>query len=120
LIADGDPGIRSLLLRLFSKWDSLLIEVEDADKVLNVVRGSKPEVVILGDDLGKSDAMEIAAQVRRGQRGTKVAVVVLSGYEAPAGRSEEEDRPYDLWVIKPFQVRTFADRVHEAFIKRWA
>lgn len=116
LIADGDPGIRALILRLLEGWDSLLIETADGEEGIQIAQWKCPELAILGDDLGCKGAPAIAEEIRRMRLGRRCVIVILSTEEAPT-QSEGAPR-YDWWVRKPFSVLEFRDSALALFRRR--
>ncbi|HEX4085510.1 MAG TPA: response regulator transcription factor [Chthoniobacteraceae bacterium] len=81
LIIDDHPVVREGLTRIIEREPDLSIcgEMGAEGKPLNVVEREKPELVLLGLNIGESDALDLVKRLRA--RSARVRVLVISMYD---------------------------------------
>ena len=111
LVIDDDPAIRETLARELALAGYETVTAADGEEGKALFARSAPDLVITDLAMPRADGMAVIAAVRRGERGERTPIVVLSV------RGEEEDkvRALDLgaddYVTKPFSLRELLARV---------
>ena len=111
LVIDDDPAIRETLARELALAGYETVTAADGEEGKALFARSAPDLVITDLAMPRADGMAVIAAVRRGDRGERTPIVVLSV------RGEEEDkvRALDLgaddYVTKPFSLRELLARV---------
>lgn len=111
LVIDDEPPIRRLLKTSLAAQGYRVLEAESAADGLRLVRGLRPDVVIL--DLGLPDQDGISV-IRTLRTFSAVPVIVLSSRGDERGKVEALDLGADDYVTKPFGMGELIARIRAA------
>jgi len=114
LVVDDEQLVRHLLLRLLTLEGYDVLEAEDGQVALELLRSSQPDLILLDVMLPSRDGLDVLAEIRRS---TNIPVILISA------RGEEADRVVGLkmgaddYVVKPFSAAELAARI-ESVLRR--
>lgn len=77
LVADNDPDVRAIIVRLLSADGYDVVEAGDGEKALEMVLEDPPELVVLDVYMPKLSGLDLLYQMRA--RGMQTAAIVVSG-----------------------------------------
>ena len=114
LIADDEPEIRNLLRLYLENENYHVIEAEDGQRALDLLRAEQPALCILDIMMPKMDGWQVCREIRET---SKVPIIMLTA------RSEERDElqgfelGVDEYISKPFSPKILVARVN-AILRR--
>lgn len=102
LIADGDPGIRSLV-KLTLDGDSYdVVEAADGESALIQVARHRPHLVLVDSLLPGASGTAVCRSLKAQPETRGVVVVVLHSRDESAGGDRGEEVGVDGYLAKPF------------------
>jgi DNA-binding response OmpR family regulator len=101
LVAEDDPGLRSVLERGLRRSGYVVDAVPDGDRALRYLRGYDYEVAVLDWRMPGTSGMDVVRQIRR--LGSRVPVLMLTARDTTADRVEGLDAGADDYLVKPFE-----------------
>lgn len=101
LVAEDDPGLRSVLERGLQRAGYVVDAVPDGERALRYLRAYEYEVAILDWRMPGTSGLDVLRELRR--RGSPVPVLMLTARDATADRVEGLDAGADDYLVKPFQ-----------------
>ncbi|HEX4303040.1 MAG TPA: response regulator transcription factor [Rhizomicrobium sp.] len=116
LIVDDEPPIRRFLRTSLTAQGYDVIEAEDGQMALDLVRRNTVGLVVLDLGLPGMDGFEVIRRVR--ESGSAVPVVVLSVRADEAGKVQALDLGADDYVSKPFGMDELLARIRAALRHR--
>lgn len=100
LVAEDDPGLRSVLGRGLREGGYVVDEVANGQEALDYLRAYEYEVVVLDWRMPLVSGLEVIEQMRHS--GSLVPVLMLTARDDPADRVAGLDRGADDYLVKPF------------------
>src|SRR5205823_4201691 len=79
LVCEDDPTHRELIRASLARGDYRLYEIDDGRHLVEAVRSTRPELLILDLRMPESDGVEMLEQLRADDATADVSVLVLSG-----------------------------------------
>jgi two-component system, OmpR family, KDP operon response regulator KdpE len=116
LAVDDEPAIRRLLKTSLATQGYLVLEAEDGDAALEVLKREPVDVLVLDLGLPGMDGFEVIRQVRGS--GATVPIIVLSVRTDEAGKVKALDMGADDYVTKPFGIDELLARIRAAMRHR--
>jgi two-component system, OmpR family, response regulator len=101
LVAEDDPGLRSVLERGLRRHGYVVDAVADGERALRFVRAYDYEVVVLDWRMPGLTGIEVLRDLRG--RGSRVPVLMLTARDTTADRVEGLDAGADDYLVKPFE-----------------
>jgi two-component system OmpR family response regulator len=101
LVAEDDPGLRSVLERGLRRHGYAVDAVADGGRALRYLRGYDYEVAVIDWRMPGLSGVDVVREVRR--RGSKVPVLMLTARDTTADRVEGLDAGADDYLVKPFE-----------------
>ena len=108
LVADDDPNVHEVLGLYFRREEYQMLSAYDGEEALEIMRRSRPDIVVLDVMMPKKDGLMVCREIRRE---SNVPILMLSA------KSEEFDRLLGLelgaddYISKPFSPREVVARV---------
>jgi|SRR6185437_16520056 len=109
LVAEDDPGLRSVLERGLRRHGYVVDAVPDGDRALLYLRSYEYEVAVLDWRMPGPSGLDVVREVRR--RGSKVPVLMLTARDTTADRVEGLDGGADDYLVKPFEFAELLARI---------
>ncbi len=109
LVAEDDPGLRSVLERGLREHGYVVDAVPDGSLALAYLRSYTYEVAILDWRMPKQSGIDVVSAMR--SRGDRTPVLMLTARDATADRVEGLNRGADDYLVKPFSFAELLARV---------
>ncbi|HEY5245365.1 MAG TPA: response regulator transcription factor [Acidimicrobiales bacterium] len=109
LVAEDDPGLRSVLERGLRRSGYVVDAVPDGDRALLFLRSYDYEVAVLDWRMPGASGLDVVQEVRR--RGSKVPVLLLTARDTTEDRVEGLDGGADDYLVKPFEFAELLARI---------
>jgi DNA-binding response OmpR family regulator len=124
LLAEAEPAARGSLARHLADDGFAVHGAAAALEALALAERTRPDLVLLGDELGDSSGAEVCRRLREGEPGRSwnrdVPVIVLGGSHADAfERVRAFDDGCDDFVVRPFAYQELLARIR-AVLRRSA
>lgn len=116
LIAEDEPGIRSVLVEFLSEWGCEILECGDGAKALELALAEKPDLILMDNGLPFLTGLEVARRLKQDVRTTSSTIVMVTAEPEPTPTPRNTlTRHYDGWIMKPFELEAFGQRVLAIF-----
>lgn len=109
LVAEDDPGLRSVLDRGLREAGYVVDTVADGDEALRFLRTYDYEVVVLDWRMPGRTGLDVVRDVRR--RGSATPILMLTARDAAADRVAGLDAGADDYLVKPFDFAELLARI---------
>jgi two-component system, OmpR family, phosphate regulon response regulator PhoB len=114
VVVDDEDMVRNLLTRLLTMEGYDVLEAEDGQAGLDIVRKEQPDLVLLDVMLPARDGLDILSELRRT---TDVPVILISALGEEADRVVGLKMGADDYVVKPFSAAELSARI-ESVLRR--
>ena len=117
LVVDDEAHIRLLIEQALEELEDEGVEIltaENGEEALQIIRGQKPNLVLLDVMLPKMNGFDVCQQVKSdlGMRDVYVIMLTAKGQEYDKRRGEEVGA--NLYMTKPFDPDELLARAREA------
>ncbi len=109
LVAEDDPGLRSVLERGLREHGYVVDAVADGTDALAYLRSYQYEVAVLDWRMPKKTGIEVLTEMRR--RGDRTPVLMLTARDTTEDRVEGLNLGADDYLVKPFSFAELVARV---------
>jgi len=110
LICDDELPLRELIKAVLGDGYDY-IEAEDVDQAEAVLRGAKPEAIVLDVMLPGRSGLEFLSDLRAKRRNKTIPVVVVSAWQSADDQRTALSAGADAFVGKPFDPKDLASVV---------
>lgn len=100
LVAEDDPGLRSVLERGLREGGYVVDAVADGEEALDYLRTYDYEVAVLDWRMPRMSGLEVVQRLR--SRGSSLPVLLLTARDTAADRVTGLDEGADDYLVKPF------------------
>lgn len=115
LIVDDELHIRRLIHAALARADYAIVEAESAREALELLRGERPDIVLLDLGLPDRDGLELVPLVKQQSDTT---LIVVSARDATDQKVAALDLGADDYLTKPFDTDELLARVRVALRNR--
>lgn len=115
LVAEDDPGLRSVLERALRRNGYAVDAVADGDRALACLRGLPYDAVVMDWRMPGSAGIDVVRAARRA--GAQVPILLLTARDTTADRVEGLDAGADDYLVKPFELAELLARLR-ALLRR--
>jgi two-component system KDP operon response regulator KdpE len=112
LVVDDEPAILRFLRVGLGSQGYLVMEAENAESALDVIRQRRADLLVLDLGLPDMDGLEVIRRIRDG--GSMLPIIVLSSRNDEAAKVQALDLGADDYITKPFGVDELLARVRAA------
>ena len=109
LIADDEPEIRNLLRLYLENENYHVIEAEDGQRALDLLRAEQPALCILDIMMPKADGFAVLDALRSMNKMTPV--IFLTARDSVSDRVKGLDRGANDYLVKPFSFEELSARL---------
>jgi two-component system response regulator AtoC len=113
LVADDDASIRSLLKQLLADEGHSVLEAATGTEVVEQVKGSSPDLVIMDVRMPELDGIEALQKVKIASPNTAVLIMTAFGTSNAAIKAMELGA-FD-YITKPFELEKISHTIKRAF-----
>ena len=117
LVADDDPEIRRIVATAARKYGLHVLEAEDGERALSLIRAEKPDLVVLDIMMPRRDGRDVCRTVRSEPAIKHIPIILFTA------RDEQNDRIVGLrlgaddYITKPFSVDLLLRRIRHLLWK---
>jgi len=111
LIVDDDPDIRDVLKITLSEENYDVIEAEDGEKALAMIKSQSPNLVLLDYKIPKIDGREVCRQVKKDLLLRHLPIIMVTGKGDINDKVNGMDAGADDYVVKPFEPKELLARI---------
>lgn len=111
LIIDDNPEISELVTDTLQPLGYHITAVDHVTDIIDIVKQTKPDLIILDYILEGINGGEYCAQIKRNNELQHIPVIILSGY--PKVLASLGDYGADMIINKPFDITDFSERVKD-------
>jgi DNA-binding response OmpR family regulator len=104
LVADDEPVIRRLYVRVLEAAGYDVIEAADGEEALERVATSDVSLLLLDTSMPRLDGVDMIRRLRADEATARLPVVLVTGAGAEADRIRRLDLGANDYLIKPFSV----------------
>jgi CheY-like chemotaxis protein len=101
LVVEDCPDTAATMATLLRHWGHATCEAHSGPEAVQAARTFAPDVAILDIGLPEMDGFEVAAEMRRQDRGDKLLLVALTGYANEEYRQRSYRAGFDHFLVKP-------------------
>ena len=117
LIAEDDPGVRRVLVKLLTAMGLRIVEVRDGGAALRAVRDIDPDLMLLDLKIPTIDGYQVVRGVRKHLNNEGLWILVLSGMNAQEDEMASLKLGADAFLGKPFELDHLEVRL-KPFLRR--
>ncbi len=118
LVADDDPEVRRIVGAAARKQGLRVIEAEDGERALRLIREEKPDVVVLDIIMPKRDGRDVCRLVRADPAFKDVAIILFTAKDNQSDRVSGLQVGADDYITKPFRIDMLMRRIEHLLWKR--
>jgi CheY-like chemotaxis protein len=104
LIVDDSPNTRGILRFMLGSLGFELLEAEDAERALKIVRAQAPDLIVLDVMMPGRSGFEVCQELKEDPRTSAIPIIVLSAIaQSDPGRDWGKESQADKFIAKPFR-----------------
>ena len=109
LVAEDDPGLRSVLERALKRSGYVVDAVADGDRALAYLASYEYDAVVLDWRMPGTPGVDVVRRLR--SRGSRTPILMLTARDTTEDRVEGLDAGADDYLVKPFQLAELLARL---------
>jgi CheY-like chemotaxis protein len=113
-VVDDDPTMRLLLRLLLEREGFEVLEGENGEQAVAVVRRERPELLVIDLTMPGLDGYEAIGAIRRELSLARLPVIVLTAENGPGIQQRVLELGADDYLVKPFDAGVLLARVRAA------
>jgi two-component system phosphate regulon response regulator PhoB len=120
MIADDEPGVRSLVRMTLESDAYQILEASDGDEALMLALEHRPELILLDVTMPGLSGVQVCRMLKDNPSTSAISVVMLTAMDQDADRAEGKSAGADDYFTKPFSPLALLRKVDEIFVERRA
>jgi two-component system, OmpR family, phosphate regulon response regulator PhoB len=120
MIADDEPGVRSLVRMTLESDSYEILEASDGDEALMLALEHRPELILLDVTMPGLSGLQICRMLKDNPSTSAISVVMLTAMDQDSDRAEGKAAGADDYFTKPFSPLALLRKVDEIFEERKA
>ena len=116
LVADDEPGVRTLLSAILSREREHPYELffaSDGEEALQMARSQQPDMVLLDIRIPKMSGHEVCRKLRADPITSHMGIVIVTALARQSDREEAMSAGANDLLIKPFTAEAILEKVRE-------
>lgn len=118
LIADDEPGVRSLVRMTLESDTYEILEARDGDEALMLALEHQPELMLLDVAMPGLSGFEVCRALKEQESTSEMTVIMLTARSQQADLAAGESAGADGYFTKPFSPVALLRKVDEVFQQR--
>jgi DNA-binding response OmpR family regulator len=118
LIVDDEDFFRTLVAKGFEREGFTVLQANNGEDAIEVARTELPELILLDLVMPKLLGFEVCQMLRRDQRFTKTAIIIMSAKSYKPDMDKAAELGADDYVVKPFEFSSLMSVAREHMSKR--
>ncbi|MCM8780667.1 MAG: response regulator [Candidatus Omnitrophica bacterium] len=111
LIVDDDPDIRDVLRLTLSEENYTILEAQDGEEALKIIKTKSPDLVLLDYKLPKIDGREVLHRVRKDILLRHLPIIMVTGKGDVDDKVDGIEAGADDYIVKPFEPKELLARI---------
>lgn len=114
LIADDERSLRLLVRATLESSEIEVVEAEDGEEALRLVRSQRPDLVLLDVQMPDLSGFDVCQQIKSDPEMARLPVIMLTAQSQAAARERGIQAGADEYLTKPFsplQLLTLVERM---------
>lgn len=111
LVTDDDPDLRDILRSVLEPDGFQVLEASDGQAALDLIRGQRPDLIILDYNMPRMDGMQVCAALKQDVLLRHVPIIMLTGRGEVNQKVEGMNAGVDDYLVKPFEPQELLARV---------
>lgn len=112
LIVDDEPEIRSLVKETLMVDEFRILEAENGEAALRMIRDESPDIVLLDVMMpGNYDGLEVCRRIKKDHLMQRTPVIFLTAVSLPQLQADQSQA--EAIFIKPFSPMQLVDRIYD-------
>jgi CheY-like chemotaxis protein len=112
VLAEDDDAIAHMVNMALGDAGYLCLRARDGVEAMNLVRLHAPDLLILDVMMPRVDGLEVARRIKDDVLLSRTPILMLTALSSVDNKVEGFESGADDYVVKPFNLREFAARVH--------
>lgn len=113
LVVDDDPNLRVLLRQMLVLRGFEVVDAEDGEDALNVVKEAKPDAVVLDVMMPIMDGITVCKRLRSQPETAQLPIIMLSGKASQEAVEEGLQAGANKYLCKPISMAELIEHVRE-------
>ena len=113
LVVDDSVTVRKVTTRLLERQGMSVLTAKDGVEAISVLQERLPDVVLLDIEMPRMDGFEVAHQVRRDERLSKLPIVMISSRTGKKHTDRARELGVNRFLGKPFQENELLEVIDE-------
>jgi two-component system phosphate regulon response regulator PhoB len=118
LIADDEPGVRSLVRMTLESDSYEILEASDGDEALMLALEHRPELILLDVSMPGLSGLQVCRILKENPSTSGISVVMLTSMAQDTDKAKGEAAGADEYFTKPFSPVALLRKVDEIFEER--
>jgi len=111
LIVDDDPDIRDILKLTLSEENYEVLEAQDGEEALKIIKSKPLNLVLLDYKIPKADGRQVCREVKKDLLLRHLPIIMVTGKGDINDRVDGIDAGADDYVVKPFEPKELLARI---------
>src|SRR4051794_18898724 len=113
LLADDDPGLRSLVEATLGGEEFRLLHAADGQESLEIARRELPDLILLDVNMPKLNGLEVCRMLKSEAATADIKIVMLTASGSESDRTRGRAVGADDYFVKPFSPVALLNKVYE-------
>lgn len=118
LIADDEPGVRSLVRMTLESDAYQILEASDGDEALMLALEHRPELILLDVSMPGLSGLQVCRMLKENPSTSSISVVMLTAMDQDIDKAWGKAAGADEYFTKPFSPLALLRKVDEIFADR--
>ncbi len=111
LVVDDNPVSRELIREVLQSPQHRILEAEDGEEALEMVRQEEPDLVLLDIQLPVLDGFEVLRRIRGNPRFARLPVIALTAFAMREDCERALQLGFDEYITKPIDAASLRLRI---------
>ena len=111
MIADDDPDIRDILKLTLAEENYEIIEAQDGEEALKIIRAKPLDLILLDYKMPKMDGRQLCNLVKKDLLLQYLPIIMVTGKGEVSDKIDGLDAGADDYVVKPFEPKELLARI---------
>jgi len=113
LVVEDSPDNMMLCRAVLSHSGHQVVELTSGEGLLETIRGSHPDLVLMDIQLPGKDGFSLLQEIRQ-SRFRELRVIALTAHAMAGDREKALEAGFDGYITKPLDIRQFPQQVRRA------
>ena len=118
LVVEDEPGIQEVLKFALTQHGHDVLQAEDGEAALSLLRGALPDLILLDWMLPGLSGIEVARRIRSDARMKDVPIIMLTARADERDKVQGLEMGADDYITKPFSPRELMARIKAVLRRR--